>query len=220
MQPLDIGHEEKLNTSTVNKCKQEMDVSENSDNSKSRNNFNTVNQGIAKSEQREDRIYSVHQISEKNDELERGLPVPDHFLNQGCDKALIDSLQCPVCGVVCASRNRLDIHLSEHEGETPYVCPICNKGFGRGGGLKAHMKLHSGEKPHVCTVCNKAFSLKGNLKVHLRLHTGEKPFHCPMCTKAFTQKISLIKHLSVHKQQQYQQQQQEGEEVICDIKPQ
>ncbi|XP_069674820.1 uncharacterized protein [Periplaneta americana] len=132
------------------------------------------------------------------------ISVPEHFLNEGYEKMEYQNntgerFKCPVCSAAFVSKYRMELHLSEHDGETPYICPLCKKGFGREGGLKAHLKLHSGERPHVCEVCNKAFSLKGNLKVHQRLHTGERPFQCTICMKAFTQKISLTKHLSIHK---------------------
>jgi uncharacterized Zn-finger protein len=140
-----------------------------------------------------------------NSSAEEHFPASDHILNQNCEKPQYETTaeagryRCPVCSLLFVSRYQMDLHLTNHDGETPYPCPICKKGFRREGGLKAHLKVHTREKPHKCEVCNKEFSLKGNLKVHQRLHTGEKPFQCTTCMKAFTQKISLIKHLTVHR---------------------
>jgi uncharacterized Zn-finger protein len=153
-------------------------------------------------------VHSKSDSTQINHSAEENSSISEHFLNESYEElqhkqiSNVTQYKCPICSIPYISKYRMELHLAEHYGETPYTsytCPICKKRFGREGGLKAHLKLHTGVKPHVCEVCNKAFSLKGNLKVHQRLHTGEKPFQCTTCMKAFTQKVSLVKHSSVHR---------------------
>ncbi|KAI3604052.1 c2h2 conidiation transcription factor [Moniliophthora roreri] len=52
-----------------------------------------------------------------------------------------------------------------------HQCRFCGKRFSRPSGLEIHMTTHTGEKPYVCPEegCGRSFSVRSNMRRHVRI---------------------------------------------------
>ncbi|XP_075223083.1 uncharacterized protein LOC142325339 [Lycorma delicatula] len=121
------------------------------------------------------------------------------------DDKVISKLSCPDCGKICKTINGLDVHMSTHSDDSPYLCDLCGKNFKHVNSLYGHKRTHldeSEKKRHQCAICSKAFRSKFHLSEHMNIHNGVKPYKCPDCGKTFHRSIQLRQHASTHLSEQ------------------
>ncbi|CAB4054974.1 KRAB [Lepeophtheirus salmonis] len=81
-----------------------------------------------------------------------------------------ENYTCQFCSRCYTDKNRFEIHVRFHTGETPYVCPICNKGFRDGKKMKIHVGRHTSSLTHKCHLCPRSFEGPRALNKHLLAH--------------------------------------------------
>ncbi|XP_066558371.1 zinc finger protein PLAGL2 [Amia ocellicauda] len=111
------------------------------------------------------------------------------------------SSECPVCGALFSTQDKLRIHTYCHSGEKPFRCsqPQCAKAFVSKYKLFRHMATHSPQKTHQCTFCEKMFHRKDHLKNHLQTHDPNKEaFKCEECGKNYNTKLGYKRHVAMH----------------------
>ena len=91
-----------------------------------------------------------------------------HRLPVLCNTA--DALTCNACGLRCATRSNLKVHLLIHTGEKPHVCETCRKGFTRKYDMMRHTLLHRKAGPYKCKLCSLYFSSMLKFDRHMLLH--------------------------------------------------
>ncbi|XP_060537235.1 zinc finger protein 423 homolog isoform X2 [Cylas formicarius] len=82
-------------------------------------------------------------------------------------------LQCYLCKKTLSSKNKLQVHLIEHNffGINQFSCYVCSSVFTAAAGLQAHLLEHNlAEKPYQCSKCSSSFFFRAELDNHRYLH--------------------------------------------------
>ncbi|KAL3274538.1 hypothetical protein HHI36_015920 [Cryptolaemus montrouzieri] len=104
---------------------------------------------------------------------------------------------CDICGIICRSIGKLEVHRNAHLGLKPCVCDQCGKSYSSSTQLKIHKRIHTDEKRYKCDQCDQAFRYNSTLKSHIRLtHTKIMDHTCKICTKYCSTPEELKKHIS------------------------
>ena len=118
--------------------------------------------------------------------MSRGTSVPDAKSSQW---------KCPFCGLLCASKKDVNIHLvSSHDTKQKLLCTVCRKSFQSQAGLRWHMSIHDGTQQHQCHICYKKFTVKNHLQGHINRHNGIRPFACKKCGRSYAYQTHLYGH--------------------------
>jgi len=131
--------------------------------------------------------------------------------------------QCPFCGKMFKSNDKVKQHVRIHTGAKPHscrhcsdrfmwynqlkrhlleshnegtwlVCNICQRKFVSSHNLNLHVRRHDGVKPYVCSECPMRYCSAGELKYHQLVHSDVKSFGCILCDKSFKRKRGVLKH--------------------------
>lgn len=80
----------------------------------------------------------------------------------------------------------------------PFVCQYCSRQYDKRQKYEIHLMFHTGETPFKCHLCGKGFRDKRKLKLHVARHTGSLPNKCHLCPRSFEGPKALQKHLLAH----------------------
>ncbi|XP_045210455.2 uncharacterized protein LOC123561859 [Mercenaria mercenaria] len=131
--------------------------------------------------------------------------------------------KCELCPAAFYRKQYLEVHMTNHTGEYPYVCELCGQKFKMTYILRRHVNsVHKNIRNYKCDICDKEFfrvatrnqhrnrhfdpflqcsycpkKFKGDLDLrkHELTHTGEKIYFCPRCNQGFTQIWPYYKHM-------------------------
>lgn len=160
-------------------------------------------------------------IFENNAKVQRNCVISKRKKKDLCNEVF----SCDVCGKICSSKNRLDMHKTIHEKR---ICDVCGRSFNSNYRLKVHRNIHTRLKkftcnicgksfihhstywyhrkwhdnpyPYSCEFCEKKFKHSSILAIHRRKHTGERPYKCSYCPLAFAISTTMKKHEMLHTQ--------------------
>ena len=121
----------------------------------------------------------------------------DRFREIYAKRSLARQRKCPLCEVLCNSKN-LKTHIrTEHPTHSLVeICEICQKKFTTGSHLNRHFdECHSVSPVYTCSFCDYKTKDRGNLKKHVLVHSAEKPWKCEDCQFA----TKRLKELKTHK---------------------
>ncbi|XP_044759904.1 zinc finger protein 58-like [Coccinella septempunctata] len=112
----------------------------------------------------------------------------------------IEKRTCAMCGMVCQSIGKLEVHQNAHFGIKPCVCDQCGKSYSSSTQLKIHKRIHTDEKRYKCNQCDEAFRYNGTLRSHIRMtHTKILLTTCKVCSRYCETQEDLKEHMrTVH----------------------
>ncbi len=84
------------------------------------------------------------------------------------------SLQCKICGHVCADRYAFNLHTRVHR-EPDFMCRFCGKAVKSKQTLQAHERSHTGENPYICDQCDYACKSSSVLNRHKQAKHNMQP---------------------------------------------
>ncbi|XP_066246919.1 zinc finger protein 423 homolog [Euwallacea similis] len=90
-------------------------------------------------------------------------------------------LQCHLCKKPFSSKDKLQVHLIEHNffGINQFNCYVCSSVFTGAAGLQNHLIGHNlAEKPYQCSRCCEGFFFRAELDNHKYLHSFKVQFDC------------------------------------------
>lgn len=90
-------------------------------------------------------------------------------------------LQCHLCKKTFTAKEKLQIHLIEHNffGMNQFSCYVCSSVFTGAAGLQSHLLAHNlAEKPYQCSKCSAGFFFRAELDNHKYLHNFKLQFDC------------------------------------------
>lgn len=82
---------------------------------------------------------------------------------------VIKPFTCNVCGKVCQTESRLNVHLARHANDGEECkCDVCGRSFSSRSALKKHkLRIHR-PLPHVCPYCNGRFEEDRYMAIHIK----------------------------------------------------
>jgi len=95
----------------------------------------------------------------------------------------------------CTKCPNLDIHISSHTGQKPYLCHTCSIQFRQKVVLTKHSRIYTSDHPQHCSVCNKCFITHSALKFQYTIQTGDKPYTGATCQNSFTYSGYFMQYL-------------------------
>ncbi|KAH1022982.1 zinc finger protein 423 homolog [Dendroctonus ponderosae] len=105
----------------------------------------------------------------------------DKVVNHGTTLNTTLELECHLCKKPFTSKEKLQIHLIEHNffGINQYNCYVCSSVFTGAAGLQSHLLAHNlSEKPYQCSRCSACFFFRAELDNHKYLHSFKMQFDC------------------------------------------
>ncbi|KAK7116315.1 zinc finger protein 271-like [Littorina saxatilis] len=124
-------------------------------------------------------------------------PLDDDTGLTGLFSTIADSLVCPMCGDKLSDKQKLVLHIAEHEKLFPYFCSLCDANFMEGRLLRAHVAAyHSANQSLQCQMCGMYFKLRGSLGTHMK-YCRQAPA-CVVCGEHFAGGPDLEKHYYSH----------------------
>lgn len=124
---------------------------------------------------------SRSRVSESSYVEEAVLPLGDKVINHGTLLNTSLELECHLCKKPFTSKEKLQIHLIEHNffGINQYNCYVCSSVFTGAAGLQSHLLAHNlSEKPYQCSRCSACFFFRAELDNHKYLHSFKMQFDC------------------------------------------
>ena len=110
--------------------------------------------------------------------------------------------QCPKCGKMFLSEDKMKKHLWATCNDKKYYCDQCEKSFKSNVALRSHKEIiHEGKTDNYsCDQCGKTFSRPTTLTAHIQqVHENIKNFKCEQCPTRFATKTAMKNHIkAVH----------------------
>lgn len=117
------------------------------------------------SKRRKSKAYFVCTVPECKEKFSCAENLETHMkLHQG-----IKPFTCNICGKVCRTESRLNIHQARHasDGEN-CKCDICERSFSSRSALKKHkLRIHR-PLPHICPYCHSGFEEDRYMAIHIK----------------------------------------------------
>lgn len=128
---------------------------------------------VRDSRRRKPKAYFVCTVSECKEKFTCAENLETHMkLHQ-----VIKPFTCNICGKVCRTESRLNIHQARHanDGEN-CKCDICERSFSSRSALKKHkLRIHR-PLPHKCPYCHAGFEAHRYMAIHVkRAHEKDPP---------------------------------------------
>lgn len=111
-----------------------------------------------------------------------------------------NSLKCQICHVSFKTRQRLNLHLDNHENVKTYRCKTCPFVTLNLAIFKAHSRNHR-QAPRLlvsCRFCSDKFENKKSMQTHVEASHPEHHFYCDLCSLKFQYKFDIRYHMKVH----------------------
>nr|XP_029732452.1 zinc finger protein 140-like [Aedes albopictus] len=152
------------------------------------------------------RSFNTHQANHKRLE-EQGYPCKV----SGCTKVFESQIErkrhtklghklliCDNCGLKCATRTSLKIHMARHQQKLEHECPYCKQRYNTKNDWRTHIRhMHVRKKGYRCETCDMTFHRKSILDDHMISHLTSYDFPCTMCNKKFKATKHLKKHVMI-----------------------
>lgn len=93
---------------------------------------------------------------------------------------IIKPFTCNICGKVCRTERRLNIHQARHANDGEKCkCDICERSFSSRSALKKHkLRIHR-PLPHICPYCHSGFEEHRYMVIHVKRAHEKNPMQEP-----------------------------------------